>query len=143
MLAVGCALENVLLAVQAAGFAAAVRSGKFLETKAMREGFALARTSTSPASSPSARRRIGRPAKPKPELDRVFTCGTANQSVFQFPADQLDDAGEICTAFTPCRMQAIELRCESAHRRGRAGCGGCILAELQSLSIRAVANPGL
>ncbi|MBN8533342.1 MAG: nitroreductase [Rhizobiales bacterium] len=72
-LAVGAALENMLLAVQACGFAAAVRSGKFLETKAMRDGFALG-----PNEHLTCLIAIGTPSdwppqKPKPELDRVFS----------------------------------------------------------------------
>ncbi len=71
-LAVGAALENMLLAIQSLGFAAAIRSGKFLETTAMRGGFGLAANEHvvslvaigSPVEWP--------PEKPKPALDRVF-----------------------------------------------------------------------
>lgn len=71
-LAVGAALENMLLAVQSLGFAAAIRSGKFLETMPMREGFGLA-----PNEHLVSLVAIGTPAewppeKPKPALDRVF-----------------------------------------------------------------------
>lgn len=71
-LAVGCALENVLLAVQAAGFAAAVRSGKFLETKAMRDGFGLAPNEHFTCLIAMGTPTDWPPEKPKPELDRVF-----------------------------------------------------------------------
>jgi nitroreductase len=72
-LAVGCALENVLLAVQAAGFAAAVRSGKFLGTKAMREGFLLGANEHLTCLIAMGTSTEWPPAKPKPELDRVFS----------------------------------------------------------------------
>lgn len=71
-LAVGCALENVLLAVQAAGFAAAVRSGKFLDTKAMREGFGLAPNEHLTCLIAMGTPTDWPPEKPKPELDRVY-----------------------------------------------------------------------
>jgi nitroreductase len=71
-LAVGAALENVLLAVQACGFAAAVRSGRFLETKAMREGFALGANEHLTCLIAIGTPTDWPPLKPKPELDRVF-----------------------------------------------------------------------
>lgn len=71
-LAVGCALENVLLAVQAAGYAAAVRSGKFLDTKAMREGFGLAPNEHLTCLIAMGTPTDWPPEKPKPELDRVY-----------------------------------------------------------------------
>lgn len=43
-LTVGCALENMLLAVAEAGYAAAVRSGGYLATPAVRQAFGLAET---------------------------------------------------------------------------------------------------
>lgn len=72
-LAVGCALENILLAVQAAGFAAAVRSGKFLETDAMRKGFALEANEHLTCLIAIGTAADWPPAKPKPELERVFS----------------------------------------------------------------------
>jgi nitroreductase len=71
-LAVGCALENLLLAAQSFGFAAAVRSGHFLGTDPMRAGFHLA-----PDEHLVALVAIGTPTgwppeKPKPALERVF-----------------------------------------------------------------------
>jgi nitroreductase len=72
-LAVGAALENVLLAVQACGFAAAVRSGKFLETRAMREGFALGANEHLTCLIAIGTPTDWPPQKPKPELDRVFS----------------------------------------------------------------------
>ena len=75
-LAVGCALENLLLATQGFGFGAAVRSGRYLETLPMREGFAL-----SPDEQLVALVAIGTPTdwppeKPKPALEAVFTRWT-------------------------------------------------------------------
>lgn len=72
-LSVGCALENLLLALQSFGFAAAVRSGPFMHTKAIREGFKLAESEQlasliaigSPGEWP--------PMRPKPALDQVFS----------------------------------------------------------------------
>lgn len=71
-LAVGCALENLVLAVQATGFAAAIRSGAFLETPSMRNGFSLG-----PQEHLVSIVAIGTalewpPAKPKPALETVF-----------------------------------------------------------------------
>ncbi len=72
-LTVGCALENMLLAAQAHGFAAAVRSGRYLETQAVRRAFSLGANEHftclialgTPAEWP--------PAKPKPALGQVFS----------------------------------------------------------------------
>lgn len=72
-LAVGCALENMLLAVQAYGFAAAVRSGKFLATKAMREGFALGENEHLTCLIAIGTPTDWPPQKPKPTLEQVFT----------------------------------------------------------------------
>ena len=72
-LAVGCALENLLLAAQSFGFTAAIRSGRFLETAPMREGFNLG-----PNEHLVSLIALGTPAewppeKPKPSLDQVFS----------------------------------------------------------------------
>lgn len=72
-LTVGCALENMLLAVQALGFAAAVRSGKFLDTKAMREGFALGENEHLTCLVAIGTPTDWPPQKPKPALEQVFT----------------------------------------------------------------------
>lgn len=72
-LAVGAALENMLLAVQACGFAAAVRSGKFLGTTAMREGFGLGANEHLTCLIAIGTPTDWPPQKPKPELDRVFS----------------------------------------------------------------------
>lgn len=72
-LTVGCALENMLLAVQALGFHAAVRSGRYLETQAVRAAFGLAAHETlvsyvaigTPSEMP--------PPKPKPKLTDIWT----------------------------------------------------------------------
>ncbi|WP_284179334.1 nitroreductase [Rhabdaerophilum sp. SD176] len=75
-LAVGCALENLVLAVQALGFAAAIRSGRFLETKAFREGFGLGPNEHFVSIVAIGTTKDWPPAKPKPALDTVF--GTWN-----------------------------------------------------------------
>ncbi|MGL5447956.1 MAG: nitroreductase family protein [Rhabdaerophilum sp.] len=72
-LAVGAALENMLLATQACGFAAAVRSGKFLDTNAMRKGFGLSANEHLTCLIAIGTPTDWPPQKPKPELDRVFT----------------------------------------------------------------------
>lgn len=72
-LAVGAALENMLLAVQACGFAAAVRSGRFLDTRAMREGFRLGANEHLTCLIAIGTPTDWPPQKPKPELDRVFS----------------------------------------------------------------------
>lgn len=71
-LAVGAALENMLLATQSLGFAAAIRSGKFLETTAMRDGFDLAAGEHLVSLVAIGRPVEWPPEKPKPALDRVF-----------------------------------------------------------------------
>lgn len=72
-LTVGCALENLLLAAQSLGFAAAVRSGRFLETAPMRAGFRLAEAEHLVALVALGTATDWPPAKPKPELATVFT----------------------------------------------------------------------
>jgi nitroreductase len=72
-LTVGCALENMLLAIQSLGYAAAVRSGKIYGSTAMRAGFGLA-----PNEHLTCLIAIGTPTdwppqKPKPELAQVFS----------------------------------------------------------------------
>lgn len=71
-LAVGCALENLLLATQSFGFAAAVRSGKFLETRPMREGFGLAVNEHLVSLVAVGTPTDWPPEKPKPALEKVF-----------------------------------------------------------------------
>jgi nitroreductase len=71
-LAVGCALENLLLAVQSFGFAAAIRSGKFLETAPMHEGFGLGANEHLVSLIAIGRPGEWPPEKPKPALERVF-----------------------------------------------------------------------
>lgn len=72
-LTVGCALENLLLALQSFGFAAAVRSGRFLETAPMRDGFRLAGNEHAVALVAIGTATDWPPEKPKPALDRVFS----------------------------------------------------------------------
>lgn len=71
-LAVGCALENILLAVQSFGLAAAIRSGKFLETAAMRKGFSLDANEHLVSLVAIGTPTEWPPERPKPTLDRVF-----------------------------------------------------------------------
>ena len=75
-LAVGCALENLVLAVQALGFAAAIRSGRFLETDAVRTGFTLGPTEQLVSIVAIGSTQDWPPAKPKPTLDSVFQTWT-------------------------------------------------------------------
>ncbi|WP_166443526.1 nitroreductase family protein [Rhabdaerophilum calidifontis] len=72
-LAVGCALENMLLSAQGFGFAAAIRSGRFLDTRAMREGFALARHEHLAALVALGTPTDWPPQRPKPTLTEVFS----------------------------------------------------------------------
>ncbi len=71
-LAVGCALENLLLAVQSFGFAAAVRSGKFLDTPPMREGFGIGANEHLVSLVAIGTPTDWPPQKPKPALEAVF-----------------------------------------------------------------------
>ncbi len=71
-LAVGCALENLVLAVQALGFASAIRSGRFLETEAVRNGFTLGPTEHLVSIVAIGSTQDWPPAKPKPAVDSVF-----------------------------------------------------------------------
>ncbi|HRE22305.1 MAG TPA: nitroreductase [Rhabdaerophilum sp.] len=71
-LAVGAALENMLLAVQAVGFAAAIRSGKFLETAPIRAGFNLSANEHLVSLVAIGTPVEWPPEKPKPALERVF-----------------------------------------------------------------------
>lgn len=72
-LAVGCALENLLLATQGFGFAAAIRSGKFLETVPMRDGFRLGENEHLVSLVAIGTPIDWPPEKPKPTLDRIFS----------------------------------------------------------------------
>jgi nitroreductase len=71
-LSVGCALENLLLAVQSFGFAAAVRSGRFLETRAIRAGFALGANEHLVSLVAIGTPTDWPPQKPKPALEAVY-----------------------------------------------------------------------
>lgn len=72
-LAVGCALENLLLATQSFGLAAAIRSGKHLETAPMREGFRLGEHEHLVSFIAIGTPTDWPPEKPKPTLDRIFS----------------------------------------------------------------------
>lgn len=72
-LTVGCALENLLLAVAAAGYQAAVRSGRYLETQAVRTAFKLAANETLPCFVAIGTAAEMPPLKPKPRLESVLT----------------------------------------------------------------------
>ncbi|MCA0400172.1 MAG: nitroreductase [Proteobacteria bacterium] len=71
-LTVGCALENMLIALQSLGFAAAIRSGKFLETAPMREGFSLGANEHLVCLVAIGTATEFPPEKPKPALEAVF-----------------------------------------------------------------------
>ena len=62
----------MLLAVQASGFAAAVRSGKFLETQAFRSGFSLGANEHLACLVAIGTPTDWPPQKPKPALSDVF-----------------------------------------------------------------------
>lgn len=72
-LTVGCALENLLLAAQSLGFGAAVRSGRFLETQAIRDGFSLGPNEHLVSIVALGTAKDWPPAKPKPALADVFS----------------------------------------------------------------------
>jgi len=72
-LTVGCALENLLLAAQAAGFAAAVRSGRALEAQPVREAFALGPNEHFTCFVALGTAAEWPPAKPKPALDQIVS----------------------------------------------------------------------
>ncbi|HRK23661.1 MAG TPA: nitroreductase [Beijerinckiaceae bacterium] len=67
-LTVGCALENLLLATAAEGFAAAVRSGRSLEAPAIREAFALGPNEHFTCFIALGTPSEWPPAKPKPDV---------------------------------------------------------------------------
>lgn len=72
-LAVGCALENMVLAGQSLGFSSAIRSGQYLDTTAVRQAFGLG-----PNEHFTCFLAIGTasefpPEKPKPAMEKVFS----------------------------------------------------------------------
>lgn len=71
-LSVGCALENLLLAVQSFGFAAAIRSGAYLNAAPMREGFKLATKEELVSLVAIGTPSDWPPDRGKPALDQVF-----------------------------------------------------------------------
>lgn len=72
-LTVGCVLENMLLATADCGFAAAVRSGGYLATAAIREAFALEANETFTCFLAIGTPTEWPPAKPKPDAARLTT----------------------------------------------------------------------
>ena len=72
-LTVGCALENMILAAQSQGYACAVRSGKFLETNAIRRGFNIPEGSHFVSIIAIGTPTDYPPARPKPELSAILT----------------------------------------------------------------------
>ena len=72
-LSVGCALENMLLAIQSLGFAAAVRSGPFLATAPMRTGFHLGENEHLVSLVAIGTPEAWPPQRPKPVLEQVFS----------------------------------------------------------------------
>lgn len=75
-LSVGCALENLVLAAQAEGFAVAIRSGKALETEAFRHAFHLGENEHFTCFLALGTASEWPPAKPKPALEALVTTWT-------------------------------------------------------------------
>ncbi len=72
-LSVGCALENLLLALQSQGFAVAVRSGRYLETRAVHTAFGLGDSEHFVCFLAIGTASEWPPVKPKPTLEAVFS----------------------------------------------------------------------
>lgn len=72
-LTVGCALENLLLAIQSQGFAAAVRSGRNLEARSVHKAFALGNSEQFVCYLAIGTASEWPPAKPKPALEAVLS----------------------------------------------------------------------
>ncbi|CAN1571052.1 NfnB Nitroreductase [Rhabdaerophilaceae bacterium] len=72
-LTTGCVLENMLFAIQATGYAAAIRSGRFLETRAMRMGFALGEDEHLVSFLAIGTATDWPPQKPKPTHEQVYS----------------------------------------------------------------------
>lgn len=72
-LAVGCVLENLLLAAGEMGFAVAVRSGRALETAAVKTAFGLSDIEHLTAFLVIGRAKDFPPERPKPELAKVLS----------------------------------------------------------------------
>lgn len=72
-LAMGCALENLLLAAQALGFGVAIRSGAYLDTAPMKAGLYLAEGEHALAILAIGTPREWPPHKPKPALEQIFS----------------------------------------------------------------------
>lgn len=71
-LTVGCALENLLLATQAHGYACAIRSGAYLNAGPMRAGFSLAANEELVCLVAIGTASDWPPEKPKPALEKVL-----------------------------------------------------------------------
>ena len=70
-LTVGCVLENMLLAIGDAGYAAAVRSGRYLDMQAVRSAFALGTDEHFTCFLAIGTASEWPPAKPKPTAESV------------------------------------------------------------------------
>jgi len=75
-LSVGCALENIVLSIQALGYAAAIRSGRYLESDAVREAFRLGPDEWFTCFIAVGTATEMPPAKPKPLLAQISTVWT-------------------------------------------------------------------
>jgi nitroreductase len=72
-LAMGCALENLLLSAQALGFGVAIRSGAYLDTVPMKTGLHLAEGEHALAILAIGTPKEWPPHKPKPDLEQIFS----------------------------------------------------------------------
>lgn len=72
-LAVGCALENLLLAAGDAGFGVAVRSGQALAMPALRKAFGLTENEHFTCFLSIGTASDWPPAKPKPAVERILS----------------------------------------------------------------------
>lgn len=76
-LTVGCVLENTLLAAGEMGYAVAIRSGRALETAAVKSAFGLSDIEHFTAFLVIGKASAFPPEKPKPELARLLTVWDA------------------------------------------------------------------
>lgn len=72
-LAMGCALENLLLSAQALGFGVAIRSGAYLDATPLRAGLHLAEGEHALAILAIGTPKEWPPMKPKPALVQIFS----------------------------------------------------------------------
>lgn len=72
-LSAGCALENVLLAVGALGFSAAIKSGKHYNAPLMRSAFSLSEVEHVVGLIILGTASEFPPLKPKPDVEKIFS----------------------------------------------------------------------